>query len=424
MNFRPTIVALALATAAIGVAPASAQYGAPPPQQQQQQIQPPAPTQAPQRTPNISRRASKALTELQDAVNASDVATITAKLAAAQAAAQSSDEKYFVAQLQLKAAAAAKNQAAMAAAVEAMLASGGVEQSNRGPLYVELGNIHLQAKQHAQAAAALERAIGLNSNNAEALALLGETRNAQGRSNEAVALLQRALKAKLAGGQKPDESWYKRAIAIAYQAQMPSSMELSRQWVAAYPSPASWRDALRIYRKVGKPDEATTLDTLRLARAAGALEGDGDFHVYAFAASNTAAVGEARAVIDEAIAAKHIDPAKPLFKDIIATLRADRSMSREALPELAKNALADPAARLAVRTADALYGYGEYAKAAELYRATLTKTGADSSLVNLHLGMALARAGDKAGATAALNAVTGPRAELAKYWLMYVATRT
>ncbi|HEU4704427.1 MAG TPA: hypothetical protein VFS45_01770, partial [Sphingomicrobium sp.] len=212
-------------------------------------------------------------------------------------------------------------------------------------------------------------------------------------------------------------------IAIAYQAQLPNSVELSRQWVAAYPSPASWRDALRIYRKVGKPDESATLDTLRLARATAALDGDSDFHVYAFAASNSAAVGEARAVIDEAIAAKQIDPSKPLFKDIIATLSADRSMSREALPQLAKNALANPAARLAVRTADAYYGYGDYLKAAELYRAALSKTGADLSLVNLHLGMALARAGDKAGATAALNAVTGPRAELAKYWLVYLATR-
>jgi predicted Zn-dependent protease len=98
-------------------------------------------------------------------------------------------------------------------------------------------------------------------------------------------------------------------------------------------------------------------------------------------------------------------------------------MSRAALPDLAKEALAGPAAKLAVKTADAYYGYGDYAQAAELYRAALTKTGADVNLINLHLGMALARAGDKAGATAALNAVTGPRAELAKYWLVYLATR-
>ena len=36
--------------------------------------------------------------------------------------------------------------------------------------------------------------------------------------------------------------------------------------------------------------------------------------------------------------------------------------------------------------------------------------------------MALARAGDKAGATAALSAVTGARAEVAKYWLAYLST--
>jgi hypothetical protein len=44
----------------------------------------------------------------------------------------------------------------------------------------------------------------------------------------------------------------------------------------------------------------------------------------------------------------------------------------------------------------------------------------DVNVANLHLGMALARSGDKAGATAAFNAVTGQRADIAKYWLLYV----
>ena len=421
MTSTLTNATLGLAVAALAGA-ANAQYGASPPQPQQQ-IPVAGQSPVPERTLNVSRRASKALQELQAAVDSNDVANIPARLAAAQAVAQTADEKYFVARLQLKAATQAKNPAAIAAAIQAMLASGGVEQAKVAPLYLEIGDIHSKNKDYAKAAAAFERAVALDPNNAEALVLLAETKNSQGQASQAASLMQRALKAKTASGQKAGESWYKRAIAIAYQAQLPGSVELSRQWVAAYPSPASWRDALRIYRKIAKPDEATTLDTLRLARATGALEGDGDFHVYAYAASNTAAVGEARAVIDEAIAARQIDPGKPLFKDIIATLRADRSMSREALPELAKNALADGAARLAVRTADALYGYGEYAKAAELYRAALSKSGADASLINLRLGMALARAGDKAGATAALNAVTGPRSELAKYWLVYVATR-
>jgi TolA-binding protein len=69
---------------------------------------------------------------------------------------------------------------------------------------------------------------------------------------------------------------------------------------------------------------------------------------------------------------------------------------------------------------DRYYGMGEYAKAADIYRQVLSKAGADKDVANLHLGMALARGGDKAGATAALNAVGGSRSDIAKYWLVYV----
>jgi hypothetical protein len=55
-----------------------------------------------------------------------------------------------------------------------------------------------------------------------------------------------------------------------------------------------------------------------------------------------------------------------------------------------------------------------------VYRQVLSKPGADKDVANLHLGMALARAGDKAGATAALKAVGGSRGDIAKYWLVYV----
>ena len=66
---------------------------------------------------------------------------------------------------------------------------------------------------------------------------------------------------------------------------------------------------------------------------------------------------------------------------------------------------------------------GEYQKAAELFRAALGKQGVDKDVANLRLGMSLARAGDKAGATSALNAVGGSQADIAKLWLTYVATQ-
>ena len=72
-----------------------------------------------------------------------------------------------------------------------------------------------------------------------------------------------------------------------------------------------------------------------------------------------------------------------------------------------------------MRVADAYYGAGNYQKAAELYGKAVA-AGADANLANLRLGEALARAGDKAGATAALNKVGGTQAPIAKYWLLYV----
>jgi tetratricopeptide (TPR) repeat protein len=76
-----------------------------------------------------------------------------------------------------------------------------------------------------------------------------------------------------------------------------------------------------------------------------------------------------------------------------------------------------------MRIADAFYSYGQYAEAAELYRAALQK-GAEANLANTRLGAALAMAGQRAGAEAAFREVTGPRAVLAQFWLLWLSTRS
>jgi len=77
--------------------------------------------------------------------------------------------------------------------------------------------------------------------------------------------------------------------------------------------------------------------------------------------------------------------------------------------------------RAVLRLADAYYGYGQYADAIELYRAALQK-GADAGTVNTRLGAALAMAGQRAEAEAAFRAVTGQRAEIASFWLLWLST--
>lgn len=408
MNFRVISLGMALGLAA-AVVPTSASAQAQPAQAE--------------RKFSFSKGALKPLQELDAAVKANDRAAIPAKLAAAKAAAQTSDDRLMTAQLELKAAAAVDDKAAMAAALDAMIANSGLAATQTVEMQMNLAKLRFNLKEHDKAAAAAEQVLAVQPGHTDALLLLAETRKAQGRAADAVAALQRAILARTSAGQKAEESWYKRAIAFAYEAKMPAAVTLGREWVAAYPSAQSWGDALRIYRNVVKPDEPTLLDTLRLARATNSLSGDNEFHGYAYTALDAYALHEAKSVIDEGVAANKIDRSKPLIKEIDAAIASKMTnVSREGLAASAKEALTDANGRFALRIADAHYGLGEYAKAAELYRAALGKAGADANLVNLRLGMALARAGDKAGATAAFNAVTGPRAELAKFWLLYLTT--
>ncbi len=66
---------------------------------------------------------------------------------------------------------------------------------------------------------------------------------------------------------------------------------------------------------------------------------------------------------------------------------------------------------------------GQYAEAAEFYRLALQKGGEDANLVNLRLGAALALAGRGPEARAALAMVSGPRADLASFWLAWLQRR-
>lgn len=373
---------------------------------------------------SVSKKAHKAIVELQAAVDSRNPAAVASALAAAQAAATTPEDRFVIAQLQLKNAAASNDLAAARAAADAMAATGLGTPAKMAPIYLNLAKVLYNGKQWDGAGSALERVLALNPGDADAMILLAETRNAQGRKQEAVSLIQQAIKKKSGSGHKVQEEWYRRGIALAYDAKVPATLELSREWIAAYPSAQSWRDALRLYRNMQKPDEAATLDVLRLSRLTGALSGDNDFHLYAANAIEEGAAAEAKALLEEAAAAKQIDGNKLVFKEASAFARTRLGTGQAGLAALEKDALAAPAARLAVRTAGSLYGYGEYARAAALYRAALGKSGADADLVNLRLGMALARAGDKAGATAAFTAVQGPRAELAKYWLVYLRNQS
>jgi tetratricopeptide (TPR) repeat protein len=276
-------------------------------------------------------------------------------------------------------------------------------------------------KQYDRAAAAAERVLAGNPASADTLLLLGETRAAQGRHGEAVTLFQRAIDARTASGAKADESWYRRAIAIAHQGKQPT-LELARKWVAAHPSPASWRDAISIYRNQVRPDNELLFDTLRLARAVGAMNSGDDASMYAFYAIESWAGADAKSVLDDAVSRGVFNRADPKNKELFAAAQTAKGQDRAWLTASAKEVAAAPTGRNALKVGDGFYGVGDYTRAVELYRLALSKGSVDANSVKLRIGAALARSGDKAAATAALKEVGGPQAELAKFWLLHLST--
>jgi predicted Zn-dependent protease len=371
---------------------------------------------------SLSAEFATAYNNILKALEANAAADVSAQIAAAHAAAKTPEEHYLAYQLQLKAAMASKNEAEIGKAVEGMISTGAAPTSMQGPLYLAAGKVKYNQKQYAAAATDFQKVLQLDPANAEAKSLLAQTQMSSASPADAVAMLQKEIAAQSAGGAKAPEDLYRRALSAAYKAKLPVTQDLSRKWVSAYPSPKNWADAIGIYRNLNTVDDATTLDLMRLARAAGALQGEADYDRYAYAALMKGYPGEALAVLNEGIKAGAVDVNKSPFKEEIAQAKQKSAGEEASLEGSAKTALGGGTAKAALATGDLLYGYGQYAKAAELYRAALKRPGADAGTINLHLGMALARAGDKAGATAALNAVTGPRAEIAKYWLAYVST--
>ena len=113
--------------------------------------------------------------------------------------------------------------------------------------------------------------------------------------------------------------------------------------------------------------------------------------------------------------------AKAAFAELIRLTNARMAGDRASLAAEESKALAGANGAMALKIGDALYGYGDHAKAIALYRAALAKGGVDANLVNTRLAMALLASGDRAGAETAFRALTGPRQNLGAFWLAWLA---
>ncbi|WP_106639287.1 hypothetical protein [Allosphingosinicella vermicomposti] len=378
---------------------------------------------APAKEYKLSKEERAGIGPLQEAVNAKNTAAATAALPAAQVSAKGADAQYILGQLMLKLGLDSQNVALQRQAIDVLLATATTPEKDIAILQLNKAALAANAGDAKAAEEAMTRAAQLAPNDPQVIISLAEAKVAAKKPGEAVDLITKAIDLKKAAGQPVLESWYKRALSLALQNKMaPQSIALSKSLVAAYPNQTNWRDALLIYRDNTQLDEATQLDVMRLMRAAKALNGERDYYRFAHELRSGGFPAESKAVLDEGIAAKFVDASKSPFKELIAANAGQIRGDRDGLAAAETKAKAAADSKLATTTADAYFGYGEYAKAAELYRVALQK-GGDANMLNTRLGAALALGGQKAEAEAALKTVQGSRADLAVFWMAWLANR-
>jgi hypothetical protein len=382
--------------------------------------------------PELSKGFRDAAQPVQKALQAKDFATAKAGLAALEPAATGPDEKYYVGQWKIAIGQGTNDQALVMAGLADAYNSGSAGAAADKPKFAwYLGrSAYLDKKDYATAIRYLDEAKAAGyvpTDNAgqptrDLDLVLFESYAGMKQYPQAFAAAERAIAAEKAAGKQPSREWLTRPTSIAYQAKMyPEAVKWSRMLVETYPTPDNWRSALEIYDIAYKPDDQARLDLMRLQRAAGALSGERDYFDYALLADKVGLPGEAKAVLDEGKAKNAYNASSQAITELTGAVSPKVAADRASLAASEKSANAAANGRAALATGDAFYGYGDYAKAAAMYRLAVQKGGIDANTANLRLGMALARSGQAAEAKQAFASVTqGPRAEIARFWTLHL----
>ncbi|MCK8456054.1 hypothetical protein [Sphingomonas faeni] len=369
----------------------------------------------------------------QTALAAKDYPTAQTAIDQVDAAAKTDYEKYIGAALRyqlesekLVAAQTANpnapiNETTLATPLDALIANPATPAADRGRYAYRRGALAFNGKQYPIALQYFSKAKELGYNDPNLPLQIIKAKMDSGDVAGATADLDASITQMSASGQKAPEEYYRYAVAKSYAAKRkPETMAWLKKWITAYPTAKNWRDVL-ILSGIQKDalitlDEPQKVDIFRLMRATNSLADQTDYLQYADSVNRRGLPSEAQAVLKEGMASGKIPAsntmAKGLMADATKNIAADGPLSG-----LEKRAATAPNGKLAAGTADAYLGQNNYAKSIELYRLALTKGGVDADEVNLHLGIALARSGDKAGAATAFAAVKGaPKSDIAGLW--------
>lgn len=394
---------LSLGTVALGAAPAAAQKKG----QKEQDAGPQL---------KLSEAFRKAAAPADEAVRAKNWTVAEPAIVASEAAAKNDDEKYFAAQLRLQLELSRNNEAGLIAAMTSLAANPSTPPESvkvyNTQLAVMNGYAAAKAKKHAETIQYLTKARDLGSNEPDLPVTLANAYAATGKDAEAVAEVDRAIKASKAAGRKAPADWYRFAIPrVSKLGDRAATVDWLTRYIQDYPTVQNWRWAIQVFGQ-GVNDKAERVALFRLMRATNALADKADYSNYAYAVQQSGLPWEAVAVIDEGRKAGKIpagdSDTTQTYTASVAGVKAEGS-----LETLAKGAKTAKAAQSA---GDAFLASGSYARAVAMYDQALSSGATNVDELNLNRGIALQRQGSKEEARTAFQQVKGNFANLALLW--------
>ena len=373
---------------------------------------------------------AKGYNDGRKALDAGDIAGATTDYQAAKAAAQNDDDRFVAGQLAVAIGQKSNNTAILGEGVDMMLASGKALPEQKAQLYDNQGRIAYAAKDYRKAEEAFAQAQQAGSKDEQLVPVLVQTMQLNGETLKALTTLNAAIDANVAANQPTPQEWYQRGLSIGFgavksnPADLPqitdATTQITKKWVAAYPTKSNWHDALLTYTSQVKASTDVQIDVFRLLRAAGALSGDSDYREYAEDVY-LRYPNEAKSVLQEGSSKGILNLAgKNDASEVLGIVTGKTQADQASLPAADKSARASANGKGALTTADAYVSYGDYPKAIDLYKVAATKGGVDAGTVALHMGWAQALSGDAAGAKQTFATVTGVRKPIAEFWAVHL----
>lgn len=377
--------------------------------------------------------------EVDKLIKASDFAAAKTKAEEVAGTATTPEDKYFLGNFFLNIGLSLKDEAMQRKGVDLMIESNKAPATEIAKFNFYSGQFALNAKDEDTAIARFNSAIQGGYAGSSPHVLIAESYFSKAYKNvdgdqfnpagkqlvqQGLPALKKGIEVEEASGKQVPVGWYSRGFKMAALSGSPDLPSWTKLALEKSPDPENWRIALRSFQDANRAmTREENLDVLRLMAASGSLTNDYSIGEYLDAASKGGLIGEVKSVVDAGRASGKITGTR--YADIYQASVAGIEKDKSTLPASEGSAAKAANGRIAASTGNAYLSYGNYAKAAEMYRLALSKGGVDANEVNTRLGIALAKGGDTAAAQQAFGAVatggTPARKQIADLWALWIA---